>query len=198
VQSWAPAIGLPGDWCFPSFGRGETVKIGWWSSGLVTAAGLKAIVLPAFTLSLFQMTLVLRLVRSQMLEVLRTDYIKFARARGLTNRAVHFRHAPQEHALAGDHRDRHPGRRPDRLLDHHRDGVPVAGHGPALHPVGAVRRHPGDGGLPGHGLGDLRHHQFLRRPAFMPRSTRGSGSIAPRWARRADEHDEPFLVFPWR
>ena len=57
------------------------------------AAGLKAIVLPAFTLSLFQMTLVLRLVRSQMLEVLRTDYIKFARARGLTNRAVHFRHA---------------------------------------------------------------------------------------------------------
>jgi peptide/nickel transport system permease protein len=66
-KSWAPAIGLPGDWCFPSFGRGETVKIGWWSSGLVTAAGLKAIVLPAFTLSLFQMTLVLRLVRSQML-----------------------------------------------------------------------------------------------------------------------------------
>ena len=54
---------------------------------------LKALVLPAFTLSLFQMTLVLRLVRSQMLEVLRTDYIKFARARGLTNRAVHFRHA---------------------------------------------------------------------------------------------------------
>ena len=78
---------------FPSFGRGETVKIGGWTTGLLTASGLKAIVLPAFTLSLFQMTLVLRLVRSQMLEVLRTDYIKFARARGLTNRAVHFRHA---------------------------------------------------------------------------------------------------------
>ena len=92
-KSWTPALGLPADRCFPSFGRGETVKIGWWSSGLVTAAGLKAIVLPAFTLSLFQMTLVLRLVRSQMLEVLRTDYIKFARARGLTDRAVHFRHA---------------------------------------------------------------------------------------------------------
>ena len=92
-KDWAPAIGLPGSWCFPSFGRGETVKFGWWSSGLATAAGLKAIVLPAFTLSLFQMTLVLRLVRSQMMEVLRTDYIKFARARGLTNRAVNFRHA---------------------------------------------------------------------------------------------------------
>ena len=91
--AWAPAIGLPSHWCFPSFGRGETVKLGWWNTGLLTASGLKAIVLPAFTLSLFQMTLVLRLVRSQMLEVLRTDYIKFARARGLTDRAVHFRHA---------------------------------------------------------------------------------------------------------
>ena len=92
-KNWAPALGLPAEWCFPSFGRGETVKLGWWNTGLLTASGLKALVLPAFTLSLFQMTLVLRLVRSQMLEVLRTDYIKFARARGLTNRAVHFRHA---------------------------------------------------------------------------------------------------------
>lgn len=92
-KSWAPAIGLPPDWCFPSFGRGDTVDFGWWKSGLVTASGLKAIVLPSLTLSLFQMTLVLRLVRSQMLEVLRADYIKFARARGLTDRAVHFRHA---------------------------------------------------------------------------------------------------------
>ena len=92
-KNWAPAIGLPGAWCFPSFGRGDTVMIGGWNSGIATAAGLKAIVLPAFTLSLFQMTLVLRLVRSQMMEVLRTDYIKFARARGLTNRAVHFSHA---------------------------------------------------------------------------------------------------------
>ena len=92
-KNWAPALGLPAEWCFPSFGRGETVKLGWWNTGLLTASGLKALVLPAFTLSLFQMTLVLRLVRSQMLEVLRTDYIKFARARGLTNSAVHFRHA---------------------------------------------------------------------------------------------------------
>ncbi|TAJ24095.1 MAG: ABC transporter permease [Reyranella sp.] len=92
-KSWAPAIGLSPDWCFPSFGRGETESFGWWKSGLVTASGLKAIVLPSLTLSLFQMTLVLRLVRSQMLEVLRADYIKFARARGLTDRAVHFRHA---------------------------------------------------------------------------------------------------------
>lgn len=78
---------------FPSFGRGDTVQLGWWSTGLLTADGWRHIVLPAFTLSLFTLTLVLRLVRSEMLEVLRTDYIKFARARGLTNRAVHFGHA---------------------------------------------------------------------------------------------------------
>ena len=77
----------------PSFGRGDVVKIGWWSTGFLTASGLKALILPAITLGLFQMTLIMRLVRAEMLEVLRTDYIKFARARGLANRAVHFGHA---------------------------------------------------------------------------------------------------------
>ncbi len=77
----------------PSYGRGETVKIGFWKTGLLTWSGLKALILPAITLGLFQMTLITRLVRSEMLEVLRTDYIKFARARGLSNRAVYFDHA---------------------------------------------------------------------------------------------------------
>lgn len=77
----------------PSFGRGETVKIGWWSTGLLTASGWKALIMPAITLGLFQMTLIMRLVRAEMLEVLRTDYIRFARARGLTTRAIHFGHA---------------------------------------------------------------------------------------------------------
>jgi peptide/nickel transport system permease protein len=77
----------------PSFGRGEVVKVGFWRTGLFTASGLKALILPAVTLGLFQMTLVTRLVRAEMLEVLRTDYIKFARARGLTDRAVNFGHA---------------------------------------------------------------------------------------------------------
>jgi peptide/nickel transport system permease protein len=77
----------------PSFGRGEVVQIGWWSTGFLTVAGWKAILLPSVTLSLFQMTLILRLVRSEMLEVMRTDYIKFARARGLSNRAINFGHA---------------------------------------------------------------------------------------------------------
>jgi peptide/nickel transport system permease protein len=77
----------------PSFGRGETVAIGFWRTGLLTASGLKALILPAITLGLFQMTLVTRLVRAEMLEVLRTDYIKFARARGLSERAINFGHA---------------------------------------------------------------------------------------------------------
>ncbi len=77
----------------PSFGRGETVAFGWWTTGLLTTSGLKALILPAITLSLFQMTLIMRLVRAEMLEVLRTDYIKFARARGLTDRTIHFGHA---------------------------------------------------------------------------------------------------------
>ena len=77
----------------PSFGRGDTVALGWWTTGLLTASGLKALILPSITLGLFQMTLIQRLVRSEMLEVLRTDYIRFARARGLTDRAVHFGHA---------------------------------------------------------------------------------------------------------
>ncbi|MBO9409710.1 ABC transporter permease [Shimia sp. R9_1] len=77
----------------PSFGRGDVVKIGWWSTGLLTATGLKAIILPAITLGLYQMTLIMRLVRSEMLEVLRQDYVRFARARGLKARTVNFRHA---------------------------------------------------------------------------------------------------------
>lgn len=78
---------------FPSFGRGDTVKLGWWSTGLLTAKGWHHIVLPAVTLAVFQLTLIMRLVRAEMLEVLRTDYIKFARARGLSDRAIHFGHA---------------------------------------------------------------------------------------------------------
>jgi peptide/nickel transport system permease protein len=78
---------------FPSFGRGNVVRLGWWSTGLLTADGWHHIVLPAVTLAIFQLTLIMRLVRSEMLEVLRTDYIKFARARGLSDRAIHFGHA---------------------------------------------------------------------------------------------------------
>jgi peptide/nickel transport system permease protein len=77
----------------PSFGRGDTVQIGFWSTGLATASGLKALILPAITLGFFPVTLIMRLVRAEMLEVLRSDYIKFARARGLSERAVNFGHA---------------------------------------------------------------------------------------------------------
>ncbi|MGH6663604.1 MAG: ABC transporter permease [Pseudolabrys sp.] len=77
----------------PSFGRGDVVAIGFWSTGLLTKSGLKALILPSVTLGLFQLALIMRLVRSEMIEVLRTDYIKFARARGLPDRIVYFGHA---------------------------------------------------------------------------------------------------------
>ena len=87
---WVFAVEL--QW-LPSFGRGETVDVGFWRTGLLTPSGRASILLPAITLGLYQMTLIMRLVRAEMLEVLRNDYIKFARARGLTDRTVHFGHA---------------------------------------------------------------------------------------------------------
>lgn len=77
----------------PSFGRGQTVKIGWWTTGLLTESGRKSLIMPVVTLAFYQLTLIMRLVRAQMLETLRTDYIKFARARGLPERRIHFKHA---------------------------------------------------------------------------------------------------------
>ena len=77
----------------PSFGRGDVVHFSHWSTGYLTLSGLKALILPAITLGMFQMTLIMRLVRAEMLEVLRSDYIKFARARGLPSRAINFGHA---------------------------------------------------------------------------------------------------------
>ncbi|WP_137896385.1 ABC transporter permease [Ramlibacter sp. 2FC] len=84
------SVGL--NW-LPSYGRGEVVQLGGWSTGLLGASGWKAIVMPAITLALFQLTLFMRLTRTQMMEVMKSEYIKFARARGLRERAVHFRHA---------------------------------------------------------------------------------------------------------
>jgi peptide/nickel transport system permease protein len=77
----------------PSFGRGEVVDLGVWNTGLLTRSGWSAIIMPAITLGLFQMTLIMRLVRAEMLEIMRMDFIKFARARGLTRRAINFGHA---------------------------------------------------------------------------------------------------------
>ena len=77
----------------PSFGRGEVVDLGFWNTGFLTLSGIKAIILPSVTLSLFQMTYVIRLVRAEMMEILQTDYIKFARARGIQKNIINFKHA---------------------------------------------------------------------------------------------------------
>lgn len=90
LMIWLFAVEL--EW-LPSFGRGETVDLGFWSTGFLTTSGLKAIILPMITLGLYQMTLIMRLVRAEMLEILRQDYIRFARARGLSKKIIYFRHA---------------------------------------------------------------------------------------------------------
>jgi len=77
----------------PAFGRGEVVQIGWWSTGFLTASGRAALILPSVALALYQVTLVMRLVRAEMLEVLRSDFVKFARARGIPRHRIYFRHA---------------------------------------------------------------------------------------------------------
>jgi peptide/nickel transport system permease protein len=77
----------------PTFGRGETVQLGWWTTGLLSVSGWKSILMPAVTLGLFQLTFIMRLIRSEMLEVMRADFIKFARARGLSERSINFGHA---------------------------------------------------------------------------------------------------------
>jgi peptide/nickel transport system permease protein len=77
----------------PSFGRGEVVDLGFWTTGFLTITGLKAIILPSVTLSLFQMTYIIRLVRAEMMEILQTDYIKFARARGISENSIKYKHA---------------------------------------------------------------------------------------------------------
>ena len=87
---WVFAVEL--QW-LPSFGRGEVVELGWWSTGLLTLSGVKSLILPSITLGLYQLTLIMRLTRSEMLEVLRQDYVRFARALGLSERSVNFRHA---------------------------------------------------------------------------------------------------------
>ena len=87
---WVFAVEL--QW-LPSFGRGEVVELGWWSTGFLTLSGLKSLILPSIALGLYQLTLIMRLTRSEMLEVLRQDYVRFARALGLSERSVYFKHA---------------------------------------------------------------------------------------------------------
>jgi len=77
----------------PSFGRGQVIDLGFWTTGFLTISGLKALILPSVTLSLFQMTYVIRLVRAEMMEILQTDYIKFAKARGIAEKIINYRYA---------------------------------------------------------------------------------------------------------
>jgi peptide/nickel transport system permease protein len=131
----------------PSYGRGDTVSLGWWNTALHTADGWKHLILPAITLSLFQMTLIMRLVRSEMLEVLRSDYIKFARARGLQNRDGLFWSCTEKYACSGNDNYWAATRGDYCVCHHYGNCISVARHGFALYSSGSVCRHSGDGSL---------------------------------------------------
>jgi len=78
---------------FPSFGRGELVNIGGWQSGLLTLDGWKHIIMPSVALSSIMLPLFIRLIRSEMMEVLESEYVKYAWAKGLSRKRVWFVHA---------------------------------------------------------------------------------------------------------
>lgn len=141
----------------PSYGRGETVAFGWWTTGLLTGDGLKHIILPAVTLAIFQIALVMRLVRSEMLEVMRTDYIRFARARGVPKRKIFL--CVEKYAAAGDYDHGTPDRRHHRLFDRDRNRFPVAGYGSAVYTGGSVCRYSGHGSLPLSNFSNFCRHQ---------------------------------------
>ena len=148
----------------PSFGRGDVVRDRLVDDRLPHAERAQSLILPAASRSRStQLTLIMRLVRSEMIDVLSTRLHPLRRARGLPDALHPFPPRAAQRADAGHHRDGPADRLADRLRDRHRDGVPVAGHGPALHPGGELRRYPGDGGL-----------SALRRLPLRRRSTRWS------------------------
>ena len=116
----------------PSSGRGGVVEFGWWKTSFLTVDGWRSIILPALTLSLFQLTMILRLVRAEMLEVMLTDYINLA---GTRTAGAHHQFQPRvaQHAGSRDHHCGHQYRWPDRVFGHYGDRVPVARDGPDVH-----------------------------------------------------------------
>ena len=153
----------------PSFGRGDVVNLGGWTTGFLTISGVKALVLPAITLGLFQMTLVMRLVRAEMLEVLRSGLHPVRPRPRPAPPRDHLRPRAPEHARPRHHHRRPAARRRHRLLDRHRDRVPVARRRPPVPPKRAERRHPGHVRLPYADLGRVRGHQPGRGLALLRR-----------------------------
>jgi len=88
IMIFAAYLGL-----LPAFGRGDTIQVGFWRTGFLTLSGLRHLILPAVTLAMYQLAVLLRLTRAGMREVLTEEYIKTAWAKGLPPRKVIFKHA---------------------------------------------------------------------------------------------------------
>ncbi len=159
----------------PTFGRGEVIDLVWWNTGLLTVSGLKAIIMPAFTLGMFQMTLIMRLVRSEMLDRL-CQVCPSARA---DQSCGSFQPCVKKYAGSGHYHHRASTRFADCLCDYHRNRVSMAGDGTAVSSVDSICRHSGDVHLSHPGCVFLRYHQFDRGYPL----SRG-GSTFEVWRRR--------------
>jgi peptide/nickel transport system permease protein len=162
----------------PSFGRGETVRIGWWTTGLLTASGLKSLILPVLTLGFFQLTLIMRLTRAEMLEVMRSDFIRFARARGIPERSIELRHALRNTMVPVVTDRGPPARLCGRLRDRHRNGLPMAWPRRPVRERGPVRRRARHGRLSrvrGSGVRDRQPDDGHRLSRPRPPSQRRRG-----------------------
>ena len=165
----------------PTYGRGEVVEIGWWSTGLLTWSGIKALTMPSMTLTLYQMTLIMRLVRSGMLDVLQSDFIKFARARGLSPRSIYYTHALENTLLPVCTIVGLQFGIPHRLRSSHRAGFSMAWSGPAVHSGGQSGRCPLDNHLSCSRIADVCCDQSDRGHALLPyrpAATRRQGAVA--------------------
>ena len=133
----------------PSYGRGETVNLWGWETGFLTWDGLKHLILPSLSLATILLALFIRLVRAEMMEVLETEYIKFAWAKGLHNRRVWFLHAFKNTLLPVITVFGVQIRHPADLYDSDRNGISVAGDGVHVSRGGRALRYIPIGGLSG-------------------------------------------------
>merc|ERR1711991_266439 len=125
----------------PSFGRGEVVDLGFWTTGFLTVSGLKAIILPSVTLSLFQMTYIIRLVRAEMMEILQTDYIKFARARGISENSIKYKHALKKWIDTSNNYSRNKYWNFNCIFNYYRNCFSMAWYGLLIYSSSSIRRY---------------------------------------------------------
>ena len=147
----------------PSFGRGEVTQLGFWTTGFLTTSGLKALILPSVTLSLFQMTYVIRLVRAEMMEILQTDYIKFAKARGIKRSVINYKHALKKWINSSYYYYRYQHRNVNCFFNYYRNSFSMARHGVIIYQSSILCRYSYNVSIYDHGSFYICYDKFYCR-----------------------------------